>query len=142
MKKGIIWIGIFLLFSIESTIISLPLTLIALILFYVFSKDISVFFLAFFLGFFYDALHFYFLGTTSIFFLSMLLLMFFYERKFEVTTLPFFLFFSFMAVSTFLIFFSTQTFLIEVFLTTLIGILLYLVLIYFGRLTIARDKLQ
>jgi cell shape-determining protein MreD len=74
---------------LESTVIQLPLTLLLLIIVFVFRKSEDIFLLGFILGIFLDIFSFRQVGISSIFFISFLFLISLYDRKYEIRTLLF-----------------------------------------------------
>lgn len=74
---------------LEGTIMTLPIVLISLLCFAVIVRDWRIFPLAFVSGFLLDVFAVRPLGTTSIFFLIFFFLILLYQRKYEITTVPF-----------------------------------------------------
>jgi|WetSurMetagenome_2_1015567.scaffolds.fasta_scaffold581908_2 cell shape-determining protein MreD len=87
--KIIITLLFFLALLLESTVIHLPLILILLLILFVNNKSYNVFILAFFLGLLLDIMTVQRLGTSSLFFLVFLFLVYLYDRKYRIKTLPF-----------------------------------------------------
>lgn len=84
-------ITILLLVSIflESTIITVPLTFLIIIFSAVTLKNNEVFILAFLSGLLLDVLTLGTIGLTSAFFVSFVMLIFLYQKKFEIESLSF-----------------------------------------------------
>lgn len=84
-------IGILLIFSIciESVIVTVPLTVIFLLLLAVLKRESWIFAVAFFAGMLLDILTIRPIGQTSIFFILFVFLVFLYERKYEIASTPF-----------------------------------------------------
>lgn len=74
---------------LQGTVTSLPLVLLILIVSAVKIRSSNVFFLAFVSGIVLDIILVHPLGVSSIFFLSVLLVIFLYERKYELSSLIF-----------------------------------------------------
>lgn len=75
-----------LLFLIEVTIINTPLVLIFLLCLLVIRKDRLPFIIGFVLALFLDVLLVRQIGTTGLFFITVLFLLMLYQRKFEIAT--------------------------------------------------------
>lgn len=93
--------------AFESTFISLPLSLIVLLIFTIFWQDEVVFLFAISSGFIVDALLFRSLGSTGIFYVLFLGLVLLYRQKFEIQTFPFALVFSLVGCLGYLLFFGS-----------------------------------
>lgn len=87
--KFLLPLGFFFIVLLESTILSIPLTLIVLLLFFVFKKSSEVFLYAFIAGLLLDITHVRTIGVTSIFFVLFLFLVSLYDKKYEICTVPF-----------------------------------------------------
>lgn len=86
------WLIVLMIFGgafLEGSITTLPLGLLTLILYAVCSKKEVVFLFAFIAGLLVDIMQLRSVGSTEIFFLVNLLIIFLYQRKFEISTLPF-----------------------------------------------------
>lgn len=81
----------FLIFAIllEGTITSIPLVALVLLVVYILKRKSSLFILALISGIVLDVFSVRTLGSSSIYFVSFLFIVFLYERKFEITTYPF-----------------------------------------------------
>lgn len=95
MKQLLPLVFLLLAFFMEATFLSLPLTLLVIFLWYVVNQEQRIFVWAFVFGFLLDVLLVGSIGLRSIFFVLFIVLLFFYERKFEIQTLPFIFFASF-----------------------------------------------
>ncbi len=91
-------------FFFEISITTLPLIIGAFILLAVIWRSNWIFFAAFIAGIFFDILTFHSIGITSIFLVLLVFLIFLYQNKFEIETLPFVFLSSFIASGAFLIF--------------------------------------
>lgn len=89
MQYAIYLLVMLFLGIVEATIFEFPLVLIALISFAAIKKDATIFFLAFFSGFFLDMLLLRTFGLTSVVFVTFLFLIMLYQRKFEIGSLYF-----------------------------------------------------
>lgn len=85
---------------------TLPLVLILLVVFYALKKELWFFTAAFFTGVILDLIFVRTIGTSSLFFVSFLLLVELYGRKFETATIPFILFASFIGSFSYLLIFG------------------------------------
>lgn len=74
---------------LEGSVTTLPLTLLLLIVLYCLTRADWIFIAAFVAGIILDVFLIRPLGVSSIFFLSTLLLIFLYQRKFEITSMYF-----------------------------------------------------
>lgn len=92
---------------VETTFFSLPFVLLAILFLAVIFKERWIFFVAFFAGIFLDMLSFRTSGISSLFFTLMLGIVFLYERKFEIQSIPFLFFFSFLSVLVYGFLFSS-----------------------------------
>lgn len=99
MYRG--FIGLLIIAVIlQGTVTSLPLVLLCLILLAVKTRTSDVFLIAFLSGLILDIMLVHPIGESSIFFLTVLLVIFLYERKYELSSLVFIL--SVTGVMTFL----------------------------------------
>ncbi|HVZ58325.1 MAG TPA: hypothetical protein VG935_01040 [Patescibacteria group bacterium] len=117
----------FLIISViaEGILTSLPLVLISLILFTIRTRNHDVFFYAFISGIFLDILHVRPIGETSIFFAIVLLLIFLYERKFEISSLLFALLATLVSTSFYLLIFQVPGSLIQIIFSVLVAGLIF-----------------
>lgn len=74
---------------LESTIITLPLTLILILFAAIVFRKNQIFALAFFSGLALDFLTFRNIGWSSLFFVTLVFIVFLYQKKFEIETLHF-----------------------------------------------------
>jgi len=95
MKHVLPLLFLFLADFMEATVLALPVTLLVLFLWYIKTLRTSIFIFAFFAGFFLDTLLVGEIGLRSIFFVMFIFLVFLYQRKFEIKTIPFVFFASF-----------------------------------------------
>jgi cell shape-determining protein MreD len=128
-----IWILCFILLVtilIESTFTTVPITLILLINYLVLEKKSWVFAAAFFAGLALDILSLRFLGSTSLFFVSLLFIINLYERKFETFNVFFILFSSFVASFLYLNIFAIRLVMSQAILSALISCLAFYLLVF------------
>ena len=124
---------LFLVFAllIEGTVTTLPIVLLFLLVFTVLLRSHAIFTLAFFAGLLLDLFAIRPLGQTSLFFTILLLLIFLYERKYEIATFPFVLFSSFLSVFLYIKLFGYENaFLQAVFGMVLAGLLFKVVSVF------------
>ena len=76
---------------LESTLVTLPLTLLIIIFASVVIRKNDVFILAFFSGLFLDILKLGTIGFSSTYFVIITMIVFSYQKKFEITSLHFIL---------------------------------------------------
>lgn len=74
---------------LESTIITIPLTLLIILFAAVILKNNDVFILAFFSGLLLDILRLGTIGLTSAYFVLFVMLIFLYQKKFEIESISF-----------------------------------------------------
>lgn len=91
-------LGLVFALLLEGTVTTLPIVLLLLLVFVVVFRSFTIFTLAFFSGLLIDLFALRPLGQTSLFFTMFFLLIFLYERKYEIATFPFVLFSSFFGV--------------------------------------------
>jgi cell shape-determining protein MreD len=106
---------------LEGTTTTLPLTLVCLICFTVIKKDTSVFLLAFLAGMFIDVFRVQQIGSTSIFYISLLLLILLYKKKYEIYSVPFVLLATFFSSFFFLMVFGLENFMIQSIIAALVA---------------------
>ena len=95
---GIIFVSLIFSILLESTLTTLPLTLIIILFSAVVIRKNEIFLLAFLAGLFLDFLTLETLGLSSLYFVSMVYVVFLYQKKFEIETLYFVITFSFLGV--------------------------------------------
>ena len=106
MQIGFIAILLLLALILEGTVTSLPLVLICLLCFAIIFRSPAIFFIAFISGLLLDLLTLHAVGGASIYFLFFLLLVFLYQRKYEIDSLPFVILSSFFGSWGFLTIFG------------------------------------
>ena len=131
--KYILILSFLLSVFLESSVTTIPLVFLVLLAFFVLERKEWIFALAFLAGIFLDILSFRTVGTTSVFFLVFLFLVFLYERKFETAT-SYFIFAASLAGSIlFLSLFSYNGVIIEGLVSSLIGVLIFMVFSKFNN---------
>lgn len=126
VSKNIAIVCLFVAAFLQATVTTLPLFLIALLVIYVLKKNVWVFAAAFLGGLLLDVAAVRSLGQTSLFFISFLALISFYQRKFEINTLPFILFSAFAGSALFFYLFGAKTFLLQSLTSTAFAAILFL----------------
>lgn len=121
-------------FQISSTF--LPLSFIILLVWGIESENIIPLLLAFVSGIIIDISLLNDLGQSSLYFLIALLLVFLYERKFEVKSIQFVFFASFFSTLLYFLLFHGSFYILESFLCSLLGVGLFV----FSRLVFAPKK--
>lgn len=125
MKYFVFFILFFLAVVLETSVVQLPLTLLVLLSCAVIFGSDLIFFLAFLLGFLIDGLLFRALGVTSLFFLLFVLLIFVYEKRFELKSIQFIILFSFLGSTLYLLMFGFSNFLLQLLESVLCGVLIF-----------------
>jgi len=94
----IYWLFVLLVITIflEGTVTALPLVFVSLLCLTILLRNPFMFFVAFLSGIFLDVFAVRTVGQTSIFFLIAVLLIFLYQRKYEINSYPFVTFASFI----------------------------------------------
>ncbi len=115
---------IFLIAIFSLFVASWPIVFILLI-FLAFDRKTWIFLLAFFGGMILDLMFFRILGATSLFLSISIFLIFLYEKKFEIYTLPFVFTSSFLGSALYLIIFGYNYVLQQAVVSSLITVLLF-----------------
>lgn len=106
---------LFLALILESTIIKAPLVLALIVAISSLEKVEAVFFVAFLAGLMLDIISFSSPGLRSLFFVSLVFMIYFYERKFEINNLFFVLFASIVGSSIYTaIFYPSPFFVVQI----------------------------
>lgn len=105
---------------LESTLITLPLTLLIIIFAAIVVRKNDVFILAFFSGLFLDILRLGIVGVSSAYFVTAVMIIFLYQRKLEITSLNFIGVISLIGTLGYLIITGTSYIFFQVFISTLI----------------------
>ncbi len=120
---------IFILLSLLTIAISgittFPLVIVMLVCGTVIFQKSWMFFLAFFLGLIMDLFYLRSLGTTSLFLVIFISLIFLYQRKFEIQTLTFVFFSTLVGSVIYLMVFGYNNILLQAFVTAIVSILLF-----------------
>ncbi len=123
------FIGLFLFLIIalvlEVTLIQLPLVFLILFVIAVTYQDIWIFPVSLGFGLLLDGLTFRPLGESSLFFILFLLLVFLYERKFELRSIWFVIFMSCVGSLLFMYLFGHVFIVLQLFVSIFLGILLF-----------------
>ena len=109
----------------EVSITSLPLLVGVLIFLAVSVRKDWVFLAAFLIGLIFDILTLRTIGTTSLFFTILIFLIFSYENKFEIATLPFIFISTFLFSFLFLIFLGFGNLLLQSLTVSILTLLLF-----------------
>jgi len=116
---------IFFFLSFLEAITTLPLVLIVLLCMYIVFEGPWIFALAFFVGLILDLLQLRHLGQTSLFFAIFLIVVFMYERRFEIKTLPFVFIASFLGALFYLLIYSNDYIFVQALVSSAIAVLLF-----------------
>lgn len=96
MKIWLFWLVIFFAVIAQGELSSFPIILDVLLISYILTRSTKIVTASFISGIFLDIFTVKTVGISSMFFVVFLFLVFLYERKFEITTLPFVLITSFL----------------------------------------------
>ena len=121
MKRLFLWGLPLAAVLVESTILSLPLTLCMLFVLYIVYRQSLLFAIAFSMGLLIDIFLLRTIGMSSMFFVVAIFIVFLYERKFETQTFPFVVFSSFLGSIIYMVVFGYGFLLSQGFLTALIA---------------------
>lgn len=102
MKSLFFWPFLLVGTFLQATITTVPFVVGILLVWYVYTRDNKIFLSGFICGILFDILTFHQLGISSLFFTLFIFLLFLYEKKFEVMTVPFLAFSSFLGSLAFL----------------------------------------
>lgn len=94
MKWFLFFVLLFIAILLESTVTTLPVVLCVLFCFGIMLRNPSILFWGFIGGIIIDALSFHTMGVSSLFFLLFFMIVFLYERKFEIQSIAFVFLFS------------------------------------------------
>lgn len=130
MKYFLLFILLLCAITLESTIIQLPLVLLVLLIFTIVFQDEWIFSVGIFSGFVLDALQFRIVGSSSLFFLVFLLLVFLYERKFELRSVWFVLIMSGVGSLLFFVLFGSSILVMQTLMSVLMGLILFTIVIH------------
>lgn len=130
---GIFIIALILTVLIESSLTTLPLTLLVILFLAVSTKRNEVFVLAFFSGLILDILSFSLIGLSSLYFVTFVFLIYVYQKKFEIDTINFIFIFSFVGSLIYLLISGVSFVIIQSFLATLIASSSYIVFRKFNK---------
>ncbi len=133
MRKKLFWILLAVFILLQGTLISLPLVLDLLLILYIYKKSEWVLIVAFISGFLVDILTVRQLGSTALFYLISLILVFLYERKYEIQTKEFTFFFSFLAGLLYFKFFEGGFFFGAALLNAAFSVVLFLLMSYIRK---------
>jgi cell shape-determining protein MreD len=129
----IILILILFFAAIFEAIITIPLVLIVLLCLYIVFERTWIFALAFFMGLLLDIFQLRSLGQTSLFFLTFLIIVLLYERKFEIKTKPFVFLSTFVGTLFYLLLFGYDYVFVQALVSSVIGVLLFNGLLTFKK---------
>lgn len=109
----------------EGAVTTLPVTLVCLICFTVMKRDSSVFLPAFLAGLLIDVFRVQQIGSTSLYYLSFLLLILLYKKKYEIYSSPFVMLSTFFGSFFFLLIFALNEVLIQSIVASVLAVLLF-----------------
>ncbi|MBI2074249.1 MAG: hypothetical protein HYT83_00255 [Candidatus Levybacteria bacterium] len=129
MKKWIAWLILLISVFAQSSVTTIPLVLNVLLVYYIVKKESWVVGAAFFSGFLLDIITLGHLGKSSVFLIIFLFIVMLYEKKFEIQTVTFVFFSSFSSSIIFLFVYGYQNIFINAFVSSIISIFFFLMLI-------------
>ncbi|MBI2430574.1 MAG: hypothetical protein HYV39_01000 [Candidatus Levybacteria bacterium] len=132
MNKFLFLPFIFIPVLLEGSVTTLPLTFCLLLIFYIFQKDAVIFPISLLAGILLDLLLVRSIGISSIFFILFLFIVFLYERKFEIETVPFVFFASFLGSLGYLWIFGYKDILLQAGVVAIFFSALFVILQRFG----------
>jgi len=118
---------IFFLAVFEASVMAFPFTLLAVLIISVMTKKAWVFPLAFLCGIMLDLLKLTPAGKTSIFITSFLFIILLYNNKFEIRTVPFVFFASFLGSLSYFAFFGYQNIVPQAVASSIIGVISFII---------------
>src|SRR5260221_5580193 len=107
---------------LEVTVIQIPLVLLILLVGFILFQDEWLFFAGLIAGLLLDALRLQTIGMTSLYYITVLLLIFLYKRRFEIKTVPFVFFASILCSFFYLLLFGSQSILLQSLVSGIFGI--------------------
>ncbi len=128
LKYFILIVSCLLSVIVEGSITTFPLSILVIILSYIILRSNLVFVLAFLMGLLLDVMTFRRFGITSMIFLGLLFLIFLYQRKFEIASLPFVFFSLLIGGYTYAKFVIPDNQFLQSLLIAILGSLIYLCL--------------
>lgn len=131
----LIVLSILISIMLESTITTLPLVLLIILFLSVVNRTNEVFLIAFLSGLFLDLLTLGRLGTSSLFFVTFVFIIYSYQRRFEIETLHFVIIFSLVGSLIYLIFTGPDHIVSQTILATVISSLSFMAYKKFNKKT-------
>ena len=125
MKFGAFFLLLVASLFLQITSTFLPLTFIILLVWSIETDSITPFILAFFAGCLLDIFLLRIVGTTALYYLAVLLLVFLYERKFEVRSIQFVFFLSLVSTLFYFFIFHGSFQIVESLICSAFGVLLF-----------------
>jgi cell shape-determining protein MreD len=126
---------------LESSITTIPLVLILLINFAVASRKTSVFIVAFLCGLLLDILLGNNPGVTSFYFVTLISIIYLYQRSFDIQTFPFVFISTFIGSFLYLMIGESRFVLAEAILSSVISVIFFWLIIQADRLHIRTPRL-
>ena len=125
MNNLFFFLLLFVAVFIEGVVVSTPLVLDVIFVFYILKRGSWLFLPAFISGVFLDVLFVRTLGLSSLFFTLFIFIVALYERKFEIATYPFVFLSSFFGGILYLILFRYDHVIEQAMVSSIIAILLF-----------------
>lgn len=133
MKYILILLLLLVFIFLQSTLFGIPFVVLFLLSLVVLYRSEVIFILAFFAGVLIDMLMIRPLGETSMFLLVYILLIFLYEQKFELKTLPFICVMSFFGSLFYFFCFGSENIFLQLLLSEISGVSIFLLFRLFER---------
>ncbi len=135
-----LYIGLFVLsFLCESSLTTIPFTLIFLLIFTILTRNSIVFAIALFFGFLLDVVTLKPVGQSGLFYILFLFLILLYQRKYEINSLPFVFWSSFLGSLAYLLVFRYPNILVQSFFSSLFAGILYF---FFKSMAITNERIH
>lgn len=125
MNNLFFFLLLFIAVLIEGVVISIPIVLDVIIIFFILKRSYWLFLPAFVSGIFLDVLSVRALGLSSLFFVLFIFIVALYERKFEIATYPFVFLSSFLGGFLYLLIFGYNHIVGQAIMSSLIAIVLF-----------------
>lgn len=139
MKHLFVWLFAIFLAIVEGSVWALPVLIAFLLPFIVIKKEPWVFPIAFVAGLLLDTLTLGVVGLRSLFFILLLFVVLLYERKFEVQTIPFVFFSSFLGSLLYLYLFGYDLVFPQAVVGSIVAVMFFLLCYRFKTAKLTRE---
>jgi cell shape-determining protein MreD len=124
---------LFVAIFFEGSFIHLPLTLVFLLLMYIFTKSIDMFLVAFLAGLVLDTITVERIGISSLFFIIMIFLTSLYSRKYEIQTLAYVFIMGFIGAFLYILSIEQEVQMLYALTTASVGVMFFIILQKFRK---------